>query len=75
MIITDGNKTVNIRMHIYDEFAGLSPDWSLDFFDAGSLHYDECANTYSVPNVDYCIDQANGWKTESEKNLVFADEL
>lgn len=73
MKITDGNKTVNIKMHIFDTFAGLSPDWSLDFFDAGMLPYNDDTDTYSVPDVDYCIDQANDWKAESENNIVFVD--
>lgn len=74
MKITDGVKTVSIKMHVSDAFAGLSPDWSLDFFEAGSLHYDEETDTYSVPDVEYCIDQAKDWESESENNIVFVCE-
>ena len=70
MKITDGKKTVDITMHMWDDFAGLSPDWSADFFMAGSLPYDEETDTYTVEDVDYCIDQANDWKAESDKNIV-----
>lgn len=73
MKITDGKKTVKIRMCIFDEFAGLSPDWSTDFFDAGLLPYDEKTDTYTVKDVDYCIKQAKEWHIESEKNLLFIE--
>lgn len=73
MKITDGKKTVSIKMHEYDIYAGLSPDWSLDFFEAGSLPYDEQTEVYSVPDIEYCIDQANEWKSESEKHIVFVE--
>ena len=75
MKITDGKKTVKIKMHMYDDFAGLSPDWSLDFFEAGSLPYDELTDTYSVSDIDYCIDQAMEWKSKTENNLVFVSEV
>ena len=73
MKITDGKKTVNIRMQQFDIFAGFSPDWSLDFFDAGSLPYDEETETYFVQDVDYCIDQAEDWESELLINHVFID--
>ena len=60
MKITDGKKTVEIRMMTW-EGSGYSPDWSMDFFEAGSLPWDEERNVYTVPDVDYCIDQANDW--------------
>lgn len=73
MKITDGKTTANIKMHTYNINSGLSPDFSNDFFDAGLLPYDEETNTYTVPDVSYCIDQANNWATENENNLVFIE--
>ena len=73
MKITDGEKTVSIKMHVCDCNTGLSPDWSNDFFDAGLLPYNEETDTFSVPDVGYCIDQAKDWESESEKNKVFIE--
>ena len=75
MKITDGKETYEIRMHMYDDFAGLSPDWSLDFFEAGSLPSDELTDTYSVDDVDLCILEATEWKATSKSNLVFVSEI
>lgn len=65
IILTDGKKTVSVEMVEWDG-GSYSPDWSADFFEVGSLpkrYIDglpggqDCA--YIVPDVDYCIDQAN----------------
>ena len=89
MKITDGKKTVDIRIqrwndHYYD------PDWSADYFNAGSLPYDEETNTYTVDSVDSCIEYANsasedgacskydeesGEYIRDEDMFVFVDEL
>ena len=83
MKITDGKKTVNIRMMMW-EGSGYSPDWSQDFFEAGSLPYNEDTDTYTVDDVDYCIDQAMEWKEtnegflgeiKTENNCVWVDEV
>lgn len=83
MKITDGKKTVEIRMMVW-EGNGYSPDWSLDFFEAGSLPYNDETDTYTVDDVDYCIDQAMEWKEtnegflgdiKTENNCVWVDEL
>ena len=83
MKITDGKKTVEIKMVIW-EGAGYSPDWSMDFFDAGLLEYDSEKDVYIVKDVDYCIEQANDWRdsigdyrddTPNENNTVFIEEL
>lgn len=83
MKITDGKKTVSIRMMVR-EGSGYSPDWSQDFFDAGSLPYDDETDTYTVEDVDYCIEQAMEWKETNtgflgdiatENNAVFVEEL
>jgi hypothetical protein len=83
MKITDGKKTVDIRMMTW-EGSGYSPDWSLDFFEAGGLPYNEETDVYTVKDVDYCINQAQEWKDTNtgftgdqkpENNEVFIDEL
>lgn len=61
MKITDGKKIAEITMQEWDGSQwGL--DWSLDFFEAGKLPYNEETDTYTVENVDYCIEQAVDWK-------------
>lgn len=59
--LTDGKKTVDITMN---EWTGseYTPDWSNDFFQVGCLSRNEDLDAYIVPDVDYCIDQANDWK-------------
>ena len=83
MKITDGKKTVDIRMMVWDG-NGYSPDWSLDFFDAGGLPYDDEKDVYTVDDVDYCIEQAMEWKEtnegfmgeiKTEDNCVWVDEI
>lgn len=73
MTITDGKRTVEIRMMIWNG-TGYGPDWSNDFFNAGLLPCDD-EGVYTVPNVEYCIDAAQGWENEDENNAVFVDEL
>lgn len=58
MKITDGKKTVEIRVQRWNG-SGYDPDWSNDYFNAGALPYNEETDTYTVDNVDYCIDAAN----------------
>ena len=83
MKITDGKKTVEIRMMVW-EGSGYSPDWSADFFDAGGLPYDDEKDVYIVDDVDYCIEQAMEWKEtnegfmgeiKTENNYVWVDEI
>lgn len=76
MKITDGKKTIEIQMKVWDKYeGGYGPDWSLDFFDAGCLQHDEETEVYTVQDVDYCIEQANEWAAEDENNDVFVEEL
>ena len=56
--LKDGKKAVEIDMVVWEE-NGYSPDWSIDFFAAA---YDEKSDYYIVPDVDYCLDQAEDWK-------------
>lgn len=66
MKITDGKKTVEIKIQRWNG-NGYEPDWSNDYFDAGSLPYDEETGVYTVPDVDYCIDMANGTDAEGAR--------
>ena len=59
--ITDGKHTVAIEMKVRGE-NGLSPDWSYDFFDIRQFPHDDATDTYTVPDVEYCIEQAWDWK-------------
>ena len=74
MKITDGKRTVEIRMVIW-QGTGYSPDWSNDFFEAGLLPYDAEADAYTVPDVEYCIDMAQEWEREDKDNAVFVTDL
>lgn len=61
MKLTDGKKIVEITMQKWDGNRwGL--DWSQDFFEAGKLPYNEETYTYTVEDVDYCIEQAKDWE-------------
>lgn len=57
MRLTDGKKTVEITMTKWNG-SGWDPDWSADFFDAGTLKYDQDKDAYVVDDVDYCVEQA-----------------
>lgn len=85
MKMTDGKKTIHITMCEWQNGSGCSPDWSKDFFSAGSLPYDDEKDAYVVEDVDYCIDQANDcinhtgdFNDGEEKNAneyVFVEEV
>lgn len=76
MKMTDGKKTVEITMKVWDNFLGsYGPDFSYDFFDAGALPFADDQETYIVSDVDYCIDQAEEWESEDDNNAVFGEEL
>lgn len=83
MRITDGKRTVDIRMVVW-EGNGYSPDWSQDFLGAGGLRYDDEREAYIVEDVDYCIEQAMDWRDSKgdfrddvpdENNRVFVKEV
>lgn len=57
MKLTDGTKTVEIKIQRWNG-TSYDPDWSNDFFEAGNLPYDEETDTYTVDDVEYCIDMA-----------------
>lgn len=84
MKITDGSRTVEIRIQRWNG-SGYDPDWSVDFFEAGSLPYDEETDTYTVEDVDYCINMAqtearmitneDGEDVVDEDMMVFVEEI
>lgn len=59
--ITDGKDTVAIKMTMWNG-ERHTPDFSGDFFEVGSLAYDEEKEAYIVPDVNYCINRAEDWK-------------
>ena len=73
MKMTDGKRTIDIQMKVWNG-SGYGPDWSIDFFDAGSLPRNE-DGVDVVDDVDYCIDQAREWEAEDENNCVFVEDL
>ena len=60
MKLTDGKRTVEIKMQTWNG-SGYDPDWSSDFFEAGSLTYQVISDMYEVANVDDCIGEAKDW--------------
>ena len=58
MKMTDGKKTIEIEMKSWNG-SGYTADWSLDFFNAGGLEYDEDTDIFIVDDVDHCVEQAN----------------
>lgn len=88
MKLTDGKKTVEIKIQRWNG-SGYDPDWSADYFAAGSLPYNVETDTYTVEDVDYCIETANeasedgacgkydenGDLVRDEDMFVFVEEL
>lgn len=73
MKMTDGKRTVLILIHRWNG-SGWDPDCSLDYFEAGALPYDEETDTYTVEDVDYCIDMAeNGGEGEGARWTINSD--
>lgn len=61
MRLYDGKKLVEIRMSNWTG-TEYTPDWSIDFFEAGGLAYNDDLDASIVNDVEYCIEQANDWK-------------
>lgn len=57
MKLTDGKKTVEVQI-----IGKNGIDWAEEFYEVGSLKYDEQADAYTVEDVDYCIEQAKDWE-------------
>lgn len=59
----DSTMIAYISMKTFDNTTStISPDFSADFFDVGSLPYDEELDAYRVDDVTYCIECAEDWK-------------
>lgn len=66
MRLTDGRKTVSIAIRRWDGNQ-YGPDWSEDYFGISADRYDAATDTYTVDDVDYCIDMANGTDEEGAR--------
>lgn len=69
MIITDGKKMAEITIQRWNG-NGYDPDWSQDYFDAGSLRQTE-DGAYIVDDVDYCVDFAAD--ADNSESAVYGD--
>ena len=64
MLLKDKFSEVRITMRMWD-YCEWSPDFSNDFFNAGTLpteNDDDGDICYIVPDVRYCIEQAQDWE-------------
>ena len=57
MKLNDGKKMIEITIRRFDG-TNISPDWAEEYFYAGSLPYNEETDSYTVDDVDYCVDMA-----------------
>lgn len=71
MTITDNTKTVSISIRRWNG-SSYGPDFAEEYFDAAALPYDADTDTYTVDDVDYCVDMANS--TDSEGARTVCDE-
>lgn len=69
MKITDGIKTADITMKVWDK---ANSEWKFggeniaeDFFEAGTLARND-EGAYMVEDVDYCIDEAKSWEARTD---------
>lgn len=74
MRIADNRRIVDIEM-VIRKGDGYSPDWSADFFEAGSLVYDDERDVFVVDDVDYCIACAQDWASEDESYRLFVEDV
>lgn len=70
MKMTDGKRTVDITIRHWNG-SGFDPEWSNDYFNKSGLPYDAETDTYTVPDVQYCIDMAKS--TDGEGACVRFD--
>lgn len=58
----DETRTVEITMREWDNrYNEVGLDWSRDFFEVGTLEYDEERDAYRVNDVAYCVECAEDW--------------
>lgn len=62
--LTDGRRILEIAMNNWTK-NDYTPDWSADFFEVGCLHYNEELVAYEVEDVDYCVNQALDWESNT----------
>lgn len=82
MRMTDGKRLVEITIQRWNG-SGYDPDWSIDYFNAGSLPYDDELEAYVVEDVEYCIDAANStdpglgacFKYDYDGDAVYDDDM
>lgn len=78
MKFTDGKRTVEITIRRWNG-SSYGPDWSGEYF-SDADNYDRGTDTYTVPDVDYCIEMARSTDEEGAcfgdpDMCVFVDEL
>ena len=61
--LVSGNRITEITMQTWNG-REYTPDWSGDFFNVGTLKYDEDLDAYEVEDIDYCIEQAEDWQNK-----------
>ena len=72
MKLNDGKKMIEITIRRFDG-TNLSPDWAEEYFYAGSLPYNEETDSYTVDDVDYCVDMAMSDPYEGARYITGAD--
>ena len=69
--LVSGNRITEITMQTWNG-REYTPDWSGDFFNVGTLKYDENLDAYEVEDIDYCIEQAEDW--QNKEGDFYGDE-
>lgn len=68
-------RLIEIEMCV-KEGVNYSPDWANDFFDAGTLDYDEKLDAAVLPDMDEAIHNAKAWgEIDSEADKEYYDEF
>ena len=63
MKLTDGKRIIEIKMKNRNyKTNNYGPDFSKEFFKAGSLEYSEKDQAYKVKDVEYCIEQVKDFR-------------
>lgn len=72
MKLTDGKNVIEISMNKW-EGNGYSPDWADEFFECADAKYNEEMDAYNVPDLQYCLDEAQSWEQEDEDNNLWVE--
>lgn len=54
----DGNRVAEVELYEYTKEVGFSLDFSIDFYEARLLEYDDDNDYYIVDDIDCVIEQA-----------------